>query len=52
MKRLEGESFDDYRLRRKEASDRLKKYLKGYIIWNNGTYIKKIYGPIGFAGGR
>lgn len=47
MKRNSDEDFKDYKKRRCIANSRLKSYLKGHIIWNNGTYIKKKNGKIG-----
>lgn len=43
MKRLDGESYDDYRERRTKATKALKKYLKGRVWWdskNFGTYVR------------
>ena len=49
MKRLENESFSDYKLRRRvtQRLDALK--AKGRMIWNsgrNGTYMRKIHGDL------
>jgi len=44
-KRLENESFEDYKIRRKVVAARVKDHLKGEVIWNsreNGTYRKKV----------
>lgn len=49
MKRLEGESFEGYKLRRETANTALKLYLKGQYIWENGTYTKAKHGKIGYA---
>jgi hypothetical protein len=56
MKRREDESFEDYKVRRKEANVLLKQKLKGKMVWfsknkswgrghsdrkfNQGTYVK------------
>lgn len=41
-KRLDNESFDDYRLRLRTEEKELKKRLKGKIFWpgEHGIYIK------------
>lgn len=39
-KRREDESFKQYRETLKEEDIKLKNYLKGRIVWNNGTYRK------------
>lgn len=49
MKRIEGESFEDYKLRRRNANSALKLYLKGQYIWEKGTYIKAKHGKIGYV---
>ena len=44
-KRMENESFEDYKKRRKENKKRIKWHLKGEMIWESkidGTYTKKI----------
>lgn len=46
LKRNDGEDFVSYRARRKNSSKELRKYLRGSVIWNIGTYRKK-YGKIG-----
>lgn len=41
--RLEGEKYEDYKLRRKLAKQAIKQYLRGTVVWNSsvqGTYIK------------
>ena len=47
-KREPNESKEDYKLRIKELKDRTKLHTKGRVIWDsrNGTYIKKIHGPL------
>jgi hypothetical protein len=56
MKRMENETFEDYKVRRKEDKENTKEKLKGRIVWgskyvtpfgsrsynplNQGTYIK------------
>ena len=34
-KRLENESFEDYKKRRKENNDACRKHLKGRTIWDS-----------------
>lgn len=46
-KRDESESFEDYRKRLKTVRANLKAYLSGRLIWNTGTYRRKIHGEIG-----
>lgn len=52
-KRLEGETFPDYKLRLKNEHHHIKRYLKGRKIWpgkNVGmfdTYTRKLHGEIG-----
>lgn len=44
MKRKEGESFDNYRQRRKEEAAKVKSHLKGRVIWPSaifGTAVKQ-----------
>lgn len=41
MKRLESETFEEYRLRRLNSKIALKAFLKGRMLWNSknkGTY--------------
>ena len=45
--RLEGESYEDYKIRRKAIKEATKQYLKGKMVWpskgefmNAGTYRK------------
>ena len=40
-KRLEGESFEDYKIRRKQENYMTRKYLRGYISSNKWMVIKK-----------
>ena len=47
MKRQDGESFEAYKERRRNANKALRVYLKGKVIWNNGTYVRKLHGKIG-----
>tara|TARA_R110000803_G_scaffold202313_1_gene267418 strand:+ start:325 stop:510 length:186 start_codon:yes stop_codon:yes gene_type:complete len=45
-KRLENETFEEYKIRRKKLKKDLKFYLQGEIIWDSkleGTYEKKIH---------
>lgn len=46
MKRKADESFEDYKKRRKELNLETKNSKKGRVIFNSGTYIKKIHGKI------
>jgi len=49
MKRLEGELFDKYRIRRSSENQRIKNYLLGRVVWNSGikgTYIRKKHGEL------
>ena len=48
MKRKEGESFEDYELRRKEANEKQKRRLKGKNVFPGdwGTYRKYIDGIV------
>jgi hypothetical protein len=48
-KRLEGESFDNYKARLKDEQNILKTYKRGVMIWNSkvqGTYVRKIHGKL------
>lgn len=49
--RQPGESFDDYKARRKNQNGLFKRYLReGAGLWNamwQGTYIRAKHGPIG-----
>jgi len=47
-KREPEESKEDYKERMKALKSRTKLHLKGRLRWNssNGTYIKKIHGPL------
>ncbi len=42
MERLEGESFEDYKERRKQHNKEIKKKLKPKMFWpsRQGTYIR------------
>lgn len=43
MKRLDDESYEEYKERRTKDSKRLKKYLKGRVFWDSrnwGTYVR------------
>jgi len=48
MKRKEGESYKDYKERRKKENEELKGRLKGERVWPGewGTYIKQIHGNV------
>ena len=48
MKRKEGESFEDYKKRRKEENEKQKKRLKGINVFPGdwGTYRKDIDGIV------
>jgi len=35
MQRQENESFEDYKIRRKEAQNLVKAYSRGRLIWNS-----------------
>ncbi len=45
-KRLEGESYDNYKLRLKEEKLFFKQRSKGVVAWNNKTYVKQLHGDI------
>ena len=41
--RLEGETYEEYKVRRKLAKEAIKQYLRGTVVWNSsvqGTYIR------------
>ena len=40
-KRRENETFEKYRENLKKEEKELKKYLKGRVIWNQGTYKRR-----------
>lgn len=39
--RKENETFEEYRENLKKEAKRLKIYLKGRVVWNQGTYRRK-----------
>ncbi len=45
-KRLNGESFEDYKLRLKEEKLFFKNRSRGVVAWNNKTYVKELHGDI------
>tara|TARA_B110000444_G_C18589041_1_gene477588 strand:+ start:206 stop:397 length:192 start_codon:yes stop_codon:yes gene_type:complete len=48
MKRNDGESYEDYIERRKEANKKTKRRLKGIKVWPGdwGTYDSTIHGDV------
>jgi hypothetical protein len=50
-KRLESETFEEYKENLRAENKQLKERLKGKLIWNssggNGTYVFKKHGKIG-----
>lgn len=48
MKRNEGESYEDYKERRKEGNKKLKRRLKGVKVWPGdwGTFQKSLHGNV------
>lgn len=40
MKRIENESFEQYRKRRRNAQSVIKKKLKGRVFFTGGTYVR------------
>lgn len=60
-KRLEGESFEEYKKRRKIVKEIIKKYVSGRVIWQPnlpigstgqvaGPYIKALHGELNYEG--
>ena len=47
LKRKPGESFDDYKKRRKTESADAKKRSRGTVVWNSSNIIPKPGGTIG-----
>ena len=49
MNRKRGmfETFERYRLALKLEEKKRQLYLLGTVIWNRGTYVKAVHGPIG-----
>ena len=45
-KRLNGENFEDYKLRLKEEKLFFKNRSRGVVAWNNKTYVKELHGDI------
>ena len=45
-KRIEGETYEGYRLRLKEEKQFFKQRSKGVLAWKNKTYIKELHGDI------
>ena len=45
-KRIEGESYENYKIRLKEEKTFFKNRSKGVLAWSNKTYIKELHGDI------
>ena len=45
-KRLDNESFEDYKVRLKEEKKFFKQRSKGVLAWSNKTYNKELNGDI------
>ncbi len=46
MKHKEDENFNDYKNRMVKEKATLRNYLKGRVVWDHGTYIKKVHGDL------
>lgn len=46
LKREEGESFEDYKKRRKEYNEDVKRRSRGRLVWNSSRIVQKPDGDI------